>query len=376
LVVFFYLIMSILTILFLIPLILYIVIISSYIFGFYKLKQCNIQNTIIPEEKKYLTLIIPFKNEEEHLNALIESIKNQTLNTKYFEVILIDDHSVDLSFDKLDSQINQLPNIKLIKQDISVSGKKQALIKGIRLADSDLIVTSDADCVHDSMWLETILHYYLSYNPKMIIAPVLMKGNSLFQKFQSLDYLSLTAATAGSAGIKHPIMCSGANLSYRKDLFFEFSDAMNLNYQSGDDMFFLHSVKKYYRKEIHYLKSKTAGVYTEAEKSFNTFCKQRIRWSSKSTAYKDFDTIFSSLVVFGLNLLLIILLILSFINAKFFFALIIIYVSKLLVDSVLLIISARYFNFLKLLRGLPLLSIIYPFYIISAAIAGFLTKSK
>ncbi len=359
----------------LIFLVLYSIQILLFIYGFLNIKAFKTNNELLNlKDKKYLTIIIPFKNEETKLKQLISNIKKQSLNSKYFEVLLINDNSTDNSYKILNKEIKNIDSFKLLNLSKS-TGKKNAIKEGIKASNTNIIVTTDADCIHKKYWLETILKYYLKNKPKMIIAPVLMTGKSFFQKLQKLEFLSLSAATAGATGIKHPIMCNGANLIYEKKVFLEFEDALNMYEISGDDIFLMHNVKKKYTDGIHYLKSADVIVYTEAEKSIKHFFKQRLRWASKSKSYKDFDTIFSSILVFNVNILFIVLLFLSFFYYNYFITLFIFWSIKFSIDIVLLIIAGKYFRQFPNISYLFLVSLLYPFYIGVTAISSFFVKS-
>ncbi len=352
---------------------IYFILILSFFFGFIKLK------TLFSTKKNCdikLSVIIPFKNEENNLSSLISGLKNQTLDKNLFEIIFINDNSEDKSEELLSKLISGIPNFRILSLKPGINGKKEALKKGIKKAENKLIVTSDADCTHPEKWLKTIYNYYTEFKPKMIIAPVIMKGNNLFEKLQSLDFMSLTASTAGAAGTGHPIMCNGANLIYEKDAFYEFEDALNSNEISGDDVFLLHNIKKKYPEQIHYLKSKDAAVYTKAEKTFSKFIEQRIRWASKSNSYKDFDTVFTSITVFLTNFLLISNIAFSLFGILNPEILLIIFLIKLAADTMLLSVFGFYFKQRKLLILTPFLSIIHPFYIVFTGIAGIMKKSK
>ncbi len=355
--------------------ILYVLQIGLYIYGFFKLKTFNTNKLEINfEDSLYLSVIIPFKNEEKNLSALINNLKNQSLNLIYFEILFINDHSNDKSEQIISELTKGINRFKLISLTSSQKGKKEAIKHGISLAKGELIVTSDADCDHQAGWLQEILYFYLEHNPKMIIAPILMTGSSFFQKNQSLEFLSLTGSTAGATGINHPIMCSGANLAYRKDVFEEFKDAMYSKETSGDDVFLMHTIKRKYPKEILYLKSNKAIVFTKAEKLFHQFFRQRLRWTSKSKSYFDSDTIVSSILVLLINVFVISLIILSFYNETIFYYTILFFSLKLLIDFSLLFLTASFFKQKHLLYYFPFLSLLYPFYIIITAFSGLFVK--
>ncbi len=353
---------------------LYFAIISGFIIGFLRLK------TFVPEKKNTvkdlkLSVLIPFKNEEKNLPIIFENLKKQTLNQEFFEVLFIDDRSTDRSVFLLKDLIKNTANFKLISTGENKSGKKDALKAGIEYSNNKLIVLTDADCFHSENRLETIYFYYLEYKPKMIIAPVLMTGMSFFQKLQAVEFLSLTASTAGAAGINHPIMCNGANSAFEKAVFYEFKDALHTNEISGDDVFLLHNIKKKYPKGIHYLKSNDATVFTEAETSLQSFIRQRLRWTSKSKSYRDFDTVFVSVIVFLTNILLSGALVSLFFKPDAYVFVISLFLIKTIPDFILILTAGNFFKQKKTLISLLILSVIYPFYVVFIGFSGIFTKN-
>jgi cellulose synthase/poly-beta-1,6-N-acetylglucosamine synthase-like glycosyltransferase len=354
--------------------VIYFFIIISFIYGFRKIKAFNKRKTDSKQYKHKLSVIATFKNEEEHLKTLIENLENQSLNSSLYELILVNDHSSDSSFEIAQMCISDKTQFKLISLDETLTGKKQALTEGISAAEGEVIITTDADCEHPSNWLETIFNYYSEYTPKMIIAPVAMNGKTVFEKMQALEFLSLAGSTAGAAGLQMPVMCNGANLAFEKAVFEELNDGLQMKEVSGDDVFLLHSIKKKYPKGIHYLKSTDAIVTTYAEKNLKPFFRQRIRWASKAGSYKDTATIFISVLVFFVNLNLIGLIPAGIFIDEMLYSLLILFSLKTIPDFLLISIFGRFTKQNKLLFFFPLLSILYPFYIVISATAGLFSR--
>ncbi len=351
-------------------LVLYILLIIGFGYGFLRIPKFSIKQTAFKNPEK-ISVIIPFKNEEKHLKRVFLSLKKQTLNKAFYEIVFVDDHSSDASNSLLSKLTENESQFRLLALPPERSGKKQALETGIANAANNLLVMSDADCYHSEKWLETIFCYYNAHKAKIIIAPVLFTGSeNFFANIQKLEFLSLAASTAGAAGIGHSIMNNGANTIFEKPVFYEFSDAMNKAELSGDDVFLLHSIKKKYPHSVHYLKSKEAVVYTDASSSLHAFLKQRIRWASKSKSYTDLDAVFVSLLVFSINFLLLVLLSASLLNSRFLSLLFIVFAGKAFTDIAFLAITASFFKQLKYLLYFPLLSLLYPFYIVYTAISG------
>ncbi|RYX88602.1 glycosyltransferase, partial [bacterium] len=87
-----------------------------------------------------LSVIIPARNEEENIAALLEALERQTYPRDLFEVIVIDDHSTDRTADIT----SRFKNVRLLqlKEDAINSYKKKAIEAGIAIASGELIVTT------------------------------------------------------------------------------------------------------------------------------------------------------------------------------------------------------------------------------------------
>jgi glycosyltransferase involved in cell wall biosynthesis len=247
--------------------------------------------------KTKVSVIVPFYNEQKNIEKCIKGLVYQDIKTTELEIILIDDKSTDKSAEIVKKYAEQYRRIKYVLNTGS-KGKKYALLKGISESAGELIVTTDADCLHNKYWLASIVEYYETYNPNMIVGAVNLQANqTLFQKFQQIEFAALVATGAGAVGINHPIMCNGANLAFKKSVFLELKDPYNIKYQSGDDVFLLHKFKNINEEKIQFLKNREAVVLTKASPTVKHFFKQRFRWVSKAGGYTDSDTKFTELVV-------------------------------------------------------------------------------
>mgnify|MGYP000874993029 FL=1 len=298
----------------------------------------------------HVSVLIAIRNEEENIENLLHDLTQQTFPENLTEIIIIDDHSTDKSREIVFSFTQAHQNIKLVTCQDEQKGKKHALKVGLQHANGELIVTSDGDCRMEKKWLETIVSYYEINKPKMIIGPVVFDGEkTVFQKMQSLEFISLIGATAGLAGFKKPIMCNGANLAYEREIISEQKDFFNEKLASGDDVFLLHYLKKSDRDKIHFIKSKLAIVSTKAPGSLKTFINQRLRWASKSRNYKDADSILVTVLIFFSNLIFPVLLVATFFDFFFLYLFAGVFVFKTIIDFVFLFQICSFFKKRKLL---------------------------
>ncbi len=95
------------------------------------------------------SIIIPFHNEEENVEALIDELEG-VLSSKSIEaeIIAVDDASSDKTLEKLKLMKNKYPNIKIISFE-KRAGQSAALWAGIKNASTDIVITMDGDMQND-----------------------------------------------------------------------------------------------------------------------------------------------------------------------------------------------------------------------------------
>ena len=327
-----------------------------------------------------VSIIIPARNEEQNILDCLTSLKNQTYPKNLFEIIVVDDHSTDDTWNMLQSFSAEGMNLKKLKLSDYVTDsnnnkayKKLSIETAINNAEGNLIVTSDADCTFNNNWLQTIASFYECTNAKFIAAPVKIKcSESLLDIFQTLDFITLQAITAASVSKKFHSMCNGANLAYEKNVFFEVDGFKNIDkIPSGDDMLLMHKIYKKYPDDIFYLKNKNAIVTTRSQSSWKNFLNQRIRWASKADVYDDKRIFWVLLLVYCFNLLFLVLAIAAFWNIQFLLIVGVLLILKIFVEFLFVKSVAKFFNQQLLMIYFPLLQPLHIFYMI---ISGFFGK--
>jgi glycosyltransferase involved in cell wall biosynthesis len=357
--------------------ILYLTLIGSFIYGFDKIKVFH-SNNISPKTK--FTVVIPFRNEARNLPALLQSIKSLQYPENLFEVILINDDSVDNSAEIIKSFIGHTnQSVKIISNERqTASPKKDAIALAIRHAKNDWIITTDADCILPEYWLNSYETHIQNSKAYCIAAPVTYNiENTFLNNFQILDLLSLQGATIGGFGIRKPFLCNGANFAYKKNLFNELNGfSGNTQIASGDDIFLLEKIAHAYPKKLFYLKDKNAIVKTASQVSWHKLVSQRIRWASKTSAYHNWFGKITGGIVFLMNSLLVLvvpLFLLGYFNPKAFLSLLII---KFSLDLLLIYKSAQFFEQQSIIKTYPLGFIIYPIFSVYIALKSLCSDYK
>ncbi|WP_103906768.1 glycosyltransferase family 2 protein [Sphingobacterium lactis] len=325
-----------------------------------------------------VTVIIAARNEEANIGRTLDCIVGQEFPRELLEVIVVDDHSTDETGNVVKGYADRGVHLITLNEGNKLNSyKKFAINKAIHASTGEIIVTTDADCRMGPRWLMNVVQYMQSQQKVMVSSPVCYdEEKSYFERLQTLEFLYLIGLGAAGIGNGNPTTCNGANLAYRKDLFFEMGGFNGIDQlASGDDELLLHKVAEKYADKIGFCKSKDAVVYTDAKENLKAFLNQRKRWASKSTKYKDKKVVVLGVCIwlFNLSLLVsVVLLLLGFTEAR---TLVIeSLLMKMLVELAFLYPIVSFVDRKSLLWNLPLLTVIHSLYLVYIGIVGNIGK--
>lgn len=352
---------------------LYVILMVVLFFGF---KNHPIFPQTSPSPLTSFSVVVPFRNEAENLPKLLESLSRMDYPSALFEIIFVDDASEDNSIVIIDAfpteklKFKCVPNLRN-----SLSPKKDAITTAINIAENEWILTTDADCEVPKNWLALFDALIQKDNPNMVCGPVFFNAEETFvQKFQQLDGLSLQAVTQAGFGLNYPLLCNGANLAYKKEIFnlvqgYKGNDKI----ASGDDIFLMEKIERKFPDTVKYLKSKQAIVSTESLITWKEVLFQRIRWAGKTSKTDNNFAKGMGLLVFMVNLLIPVGILICIFQSFFLTYWILFLAFKMIVDYFILWQSADFFSCKLGLWNFLISEIVYPFitiYVVFASLKG------
>ena len=319
----------------------------------------------LPKEKplaccnEKVTVVMAVKNESKCIKNCLNDFLNQTY--KNVEFIIVDDNSTDetASFVR-SSELYSTGRLKLLPA--IGNGKKRAIKQAISEANTEIILTADADVSYPRTWVEAMVGSYLQSGADLVIGPVKMSRE---YPLQCMEYLSIMGITAGSAGNKNPLMCNACSMVFSKDWYNKCD--VQLNIPSGDDMFLLESTKKL-GGTVHFCNSLDAVVTIEGSKNIIDFFRQRARWTSKAPHYTDYSIIRAGVLVFTMQCLMVGIYIMSFYKP----ILLLWVLAKYIIDMFILLPVAIKFKKTSVLIYSPIVALYYPVYVVLTAILSLL----
>lgn len=325
-----------------------------------------------------ISIIIPVRNEEEHIGKLLTDINKQSYPQEYIEVLVINDDSTDNTVNVIKAL--NYGNVKIVDLHVDKqinAYKKRAITLGVENSSSELIVTTDGDCRVGPEWIKKIVEYYLEEGKQLITAPVSYHSqNNWFEKVQTVEFQFLIAAAAACIKNRMPNTCNGANMAYKRELFHEVKGYEGIdNVASGDDEMLLHKVFKKDPSLVGFLKNDEAIVQTFAKSDWKGFIQQRKRWASKSTIFFDYRTSLMLGSVFLLNLCLLLAIPFSIFYKEFSNFLMNAILLKVMFDGFLIYQTLRFFKNKTFFPYIILVEFFYTPYVVFVGIVGNFSSS-
>jgi len=250
--------------------------------AFYKRKAPNVPLDLPP-----VSVIIAARNESENLYEHLPSILNQ--DYPGFEVIVVNNQSIDDSSYLLAALQRQHPNLKVIEVARSQHikpGKKLPLTLGIKAAKNELLLFTDADCQpNGNQWLKSMTSHFtvkqelvLGFGPYYQERGFLNRWIRFDTTWTGMNYFSF--ALAGM-----PYMGVGRNLGYTKTLF-QRVNGFRSHYAipSGDDDLFVQeaAAKRNYSINL----DPESFCYSKPHQTWQGWLRQKSRHFSTSDHYK------------------------------------------------------------------------------------------
>lgn len=309
------------------------------------------------------TLIISLRNEAENISRLELAIKS--IAYPNLEIILVDDHSEDGTYKKLQESFAGFEQVKILSNP--GIGKKAAVNYAISISKGEIILTSDADCFWESTWVGRMLQNFEDPKIRLVAGPILTtQGKGLLSGFQLIEWASILMVTNFGFSIHKPITCSAANLAYRRSAFEEVGGFQgNEKNPSGDDEFLLKKIiGRFGATSVMYRPYKEYLVFTEPEESWSALISQKIRWAGKWNRHASFIHMAFSLIPFVFQVVWLSSFLLLFEGKSGIFTFSLLWSFKILAESL---------AFRRILRSLDnpfrlfdavKTSFIHPFYVV------------
>lgn len=253
-----------------------------------------------------VAVAIAMRNEEDRIIKCLNSLNRSFGFEHKLHVYLVDDHSTDKSVAQVEkhrASFDRL-NITLIRaKDI---GKKKALLELLPLVKESWCYLTDADCEVQSQTIAMLVQKSKSEMKPIVYGPVHYNVQSFIGGLMAYENLNTQLVGEALLNFGRPAMVNGANTLMSASVIPLFMERQNLEYASGDDVFFSQTLG---REGYAISYDKESMVTTDPPESLGALFSQRIRWASKYSGYSNGFYRFFPAFVFVQNCSFLLLLI-------------------------------------------------------------------
>ena len=232
-----------------------------------------------PGEKEFtpsVDILVPMYNEE---SVILETIRN-LLEIKYdkLSIIVVDDGSTDNSFRIVKKYFGSHPLITLLRQPNG--GKSSALNHAIKISNSDIAVTIDADTWVRPDAIRNILRYFRDPNVGAVAGHIKV-GNrtNLLTEMQYFEYIAIWDNDRAFSDLVNGILIvPGALGAFRRSAV-DAVGGFETTVIAEDTELTLRLLYNDYTIR----NAADAVAYTEAPDNLRMFFRQRVRWTTGLT---------------------------------------------------------------------------------------------
>lgn len=318
-----------------------------------------------------VTVIVPARNEALRIERVLRSLLAQDYPADRLQLIVSDDHSEDHIVETAAALFAPSKfNCRILQATESDAlGKKAALMRAIEVAHGDIILTTDADCHMSPQWVRSMATKFSDPSIHMVTGMVVLDAApGLIARLERLDQLALSTTGATTMMAHAPLLCSGANLAFRKHAFHEVGGyTLGKDDPSGDDTYLMLQMGR----SVAFNKSRASVVYTQPQQQLQAIFNQRKRWASKVRGYPQKRIAFTGAWLGLINLLPWVMCAMVVTGQMHGWFLLLWMATKCLFDVLYLAPMARYFGQQQILWVSPLYAVLYPIYALVALFSVF-----
>lgn len=269
-------------------LLLFILLYNLYFLLRYLRKGAQITPTTEQASLLGVSVIVCARNEETNLQDYLHNLLTQ--DYPQYEVIVVDDGSEDQTSIILERYSRLYKNLyhTFVPHGARViSSKKLALTIGIKAANYDYILLTDADCRPESnTWIREMMGGFTDQNTELVLGfSPYFENNTLLSGLISYDTLWNGLLYMGMARTGRPYMGVGRNMAYRRSTFFANNGFQGiLGERAGDDDLFVNKVAT--RKNTKVVCNRDSLMWSAPKKSWKEWIQQKRRHLSVSPSYR------------------------------------------------------------------------------------------
>ena len=253
------------------------------------------------EELPTVSILVPARNEAEHIANCLNSLLSIDYPEDKFEVLIGNDQSTDNTAEvviKMTSEVNQMSLVHVEAEYEGLVARSNVLAQLARKAEGEFMVFLDADMQVDRGWLKHMIYPTLQ-GYQIVSGYTRVKGSGWLAKMQEWDWYNVLAWLKAASDLGQPGTALGNNMLVSKAEYYDAGGYEKIGPTFTEDNDLTLALRKQGARMFQVASTQHAA--TVPVKSFSELVKQRNRWmigAFRQPLYKLIPVIISRLFVF------------------------------------------------------------------------------
>jgi cellulose synthase/poly-beta-1,6-N-acetylglucosamine synthase-like glycosyltransferase len=247
---------------------------TIFLFSIYLDNQKKIYKGVKKKNFPLVCLIVPCWNEAKNIEKTLHSLLNLNYPKNKLEIIVVDDGSIDETFQKVkdfQKSATSDSDIKIFKQ--KHEGKYAALNLGLKNTKAKFVGSVDADSYLDINALKKVMKHFESPKISAVASTIkLSETKNILGGILYVEYLMAAFWRKIFSFLNGLYITPGAFSVYRRKILGSYRDPYHLMAEDLEVAFRLQ------RKNFKIAYAIDAFVYTKSPTTFKSLFKQRLRW--------------------------------------------------------------------------------------------------
>lgn len=227
-----------------------------------------------------ISIIVAARNEEQNIEACLNSLIAQSYPAEKTEIIAVNDESEDRTLAIMHQVAAKHPGritvISTVLENSNIGGKARAIAQGVDCSSGELVLLTDADCTPVHTWASAVVEHFHP-DIDLFAGYTVVRSSNLFTRLQQLDWLHLQVLAGASMSFNSPVGVVGNNMGFRRTAYDRVGGYRGIHFSVTEDFALFKAMLNAGSKAV-YSCTYQSHVITEPFGTLGGVMRQKHRW--------------------------------------------------------------------------------------------------
>ena len=237
-------------------------------------------HSVDSEAQPSVSVIVAARNEEQNIEACVASLVALDYPEQLLEIVIMDDLSSDGTPELLASWKAKFPQLKIMRTQGSVHGmrgKANAIAQAIDQCRSEIIMTTDADCIVPRDWVKNTVRQY-DDQTGCVCGFTLIRNDGPFSAVQCVDWAYLLTIASAGIGWGKALSAVGNNMSFRRQAYHDVGGYKGVGFSVTEDFVLFKAIAYKSSWMVRYPVEVSTLVWSQPCADLKELFRQKKRW--------------------------------------------------------------------------------------------------